>query len=162
MTLRLAAVLLLIALPGGAQPLIAPGEAKLAHRIAGCYRLRDGPWRADSVIAGDVSMKSTPLSFELTEQRLDGWEMMQTVERPMFVARDSAGRFTYWRHMDDPRKVVIRVSPTPLAFAGIDLTFTPVGRDLVGTVSAFTDAVEARKPSAVDRRVRARRVACTR
>ena len=131
-----------------------------ARRIAGCYQLDDGPWRADSVRAGDISTKRTPLSFELTNQVLDGWGDLQSSTRPLFVVRDpvthtSRNPFTYWQRVGSSRER-IRIS-YPLPLAGIALMLTPHAQDLTGLVEAFTDASE---PSDVRRKVYARRIAC--
>jgi hypothetical protein len=139
-------------------PVPTPAAADLARRIAGCYRLDDGPWRADSVVAGDVSTAGTPLFFELTDRLLSEWAPIQTSESPMFAVRSTDEVWGYWQGATNPDR--IRVASSPLAFAGVDLFLTPAGRDLEGTVTASTDAVEAGKPSAVSRAVYARRVAC--
>src|SRR3954453_4183036 len=90
MKLPLAALLLLAAPAWRAQapvPVPTPATADLARRVAGCYRLDDGPWRADSVVAGDVSTAGTPLLFELTDRLVSGWAPIQTSENPLFAVR---------------------------------------------------------------------------
>lgn len=160
MKLPLFILLFVAADVGKTQSPIPATEAELARRVAGCYRLDDGPWRADSVRAGDVSTAHTPLFFELTDQRLKGWDRMQSSERPMFAARTARDAFVYWQHISRTAPM-IRVS-APLQLAGVELTLARAGRDLTGTVTAFTDAVEMGKPWHVTRRVRARRVECAR
>jgi YVTN family beta-propeller protein len=132
--------------------------AALARRVAGCYRLDDGPWRADSVRAGDISTAGTPLLFELTDRLLTGWDPMQTSEQPIYEVRRAEG-WSYWRGARLPSEG-IRIGGSPLPLAGVDLMLTVQGADLVGLVEAFTDVHEEGKPSAVTRPVRARRVAC--
>lgn len=139
-------------------PTQSAAAATFARRLAGCYRLDDGGWRADSVGVGDVSTRNTPLVFELTARLLQGWNALQSSDRPMFVVRDPSRSFTYWQRNSGSR-VTIRVS-RPLPMAGVQLSLTPQGRDLAGSVTAFTDALEVDKPSEITRPVYARRVAC--
>jgi hypothetical protein len=162
--LLLPVFLLTTAHSSGAQlPVPTPAVAAFAHRVAGCYRLDDGTWRADSVRAGDVSTKFTPLAFELAEEVLRGWDPIQSSDRPMFVVRDPLTRrsdasFTYWQLVDSTSET-IRIA-NPLALAGATLTLRIDGRDLAGTITVFTDAIEKDKPYEVTRPVRARRITC--
>jgi hypothetical protein len=158
MKLSLLALLLVVARVSGAQAPVPTAEAtELARRLAGCYRLDDGAWRADSVRAGDVSTAGTPLFFELTDQLLRGVDPIQSSERPMFAVRESTGRFTYWQHVGSSTSIHISY---PLPFAGISLTLAPDQQDLRGSVTAFTDAIVRGVPSEVTRPVYARRTAC--
>jgi hypothetical protein len=75
---------------------------------------------------------------------------------PRAGSRLPGGYFSYWQPVGDAIAV-----GTPLPLAGVMLRLRPDGRDLRGTVTAFTDALEAGKPSEVSKPVRARRVACT-
>lgn len=143
-----------------AQSTIVPDAhaAALARRLAGCYRLDDGPWRADSVRAGDISTSITPLFFELTGQVLPGFDSLQSGDHPMFVVRDSADQragfpFEYWQAMS-ANTDTIRIS-YPMPLAGVALRLGPIGKDLVGTATAFTDAVREGQPGEVSRPVRA-------
>ena len=149
----------------GAQSRFVPSDSAraVAHRLAGCYRLDDGPWRADSVHAGSMSTLRTPLSFELTVELLPGRDDIQSSEHPMFMVRDSTGQragtpFEFWQP-GDLRTGTIRIS-YPMPFAGVALQLAPDGKDLVGVVTAFTDAIREGEPSEVSRPVRARRVEC--
>lgn len=149
----------------GAQSAIVPDAhaAALAKRLAGCYRLDDGPWHADSVHAGSVSMKYASLWFELTETASPRWRELQSSDRPLFIARDSSGRsagfdFEEWQPISSSSDS-IRVAH-PLAFAGFVMFLAPDATDLVGSLTAFTDAVREGEPSEVSRPVRARRVSC--
>jgi hypothetical protein len=95
-------LLLVVGCVSGAQapePMLVPTPAAtdFARRIAGCYRLEDGSWRADSVLAGDISTTHTPLFLELTDQLLSGVESLQSSERPMWAVRDSTEIFSYWQ-----------------------------------------------------------------
>jgi hypothetical protein len=139
-------------------PAPSPAAMALARRIAGCYQLDDGPWRADSVRVGDVSTKHTPLFFELSDELLRGWDPLQSSEHPMFAVRPAGRSWTYWQRFATIPDT-IRISH-PLPLAGVGLTLTPVGRDLEGTVEAFTDAVVQGQPSEITRPVYARRIAC--
>jgi hypothetical protein len=51
--------------------------------------------------------------------------------------------------------------PYPLPLAGVALTLTPNGPDLIGSVTAFTDAIKQDVPSEVTRTVYAHRAACS-
>jgi hypothetical protein len=156
----IASMLLVISGAADAQtPVPSAAAQELARQIAGCYELDDGPWRSDSVRAGDVSTAYTPLSFELTDEQVQDWDSMQSSKHPMFAVRPSMRPWSYWQRAATTPDT-IRIS-RPLAFAGVWLTLTPAGRDLVGTVEAFTDAIERGKPSEVTRPVYARRVACS-
>ena len=129
-----------------------------AHRIAGCYLLDDGAWRADSIRVGDISTKYAPLSFQLTDQLLHGWNSLQSSALPMFTARAPSESFTFWRRMSSSSLHILVSRPLPMA--GVQLFLTPHGRDLTGSVMAFTDALEEGKPSEITRPVYARRVSC--
>jgi YVTN family beta-propeller protein len=139
-------------------PVPTSAAAAFARRVAGCYRLDDGPWRAESVQAGGVSTAATPLFFELTDRLLTAWDRMQTSDMPMYEVRGAPG-WSYWRAGRQPSET-IRVGSSPLPLVGVALTLMPRGADLIGTVTAFTDAIEKDKPSEVTRAVRARRIAC--
>lgn len=146
-------------------PTPSAAAMNFARRLSGCYRLDDGPWRADSVRAGDISTKDTPLTFELTNQVVTGYDVLQSSKRPMFVVRDPVTHmsqipFTYWRRVRSSREGILMSEPLPLA--GLQLTLTPRARDLRGEVEAFTDAIpiDPREPSTVRRKVYARRIAC--
>jgi len=150
----------------GAQSAIVPDAhaAALAKRLAGCYRLDDGPWHADSMHAGSVSMKYASLFFELTASVLPVWRELQSSAHPMFVVRNPAGEHAGFEFEDwQPTAGTdsIRVA-RPLALAGFVLQLVPDAKDLVGTVTAFTDAVREDEPAEVSRPVRARRVPCPR
>lgn len=143
----------------------SPSEAAtaFAHRIAGCYALVPGAWRADSVRAGDISTLHTPSRLELTEELLRGWDGLQSDSRPLFRVNEirAAGQvstFTYWQQVRVASDTVNISYPLPLG--GIALRVTPDGQDLIGLVTAFTDAIEQNKPSSVSRPVRAERIAC--
>jgi hypothetical protein len=164
MKLPLVALLLLVAQSGHAQaPLPVPTAAAmdLAHRLAGCYRLDDGPWRADSVrVAGEVvTLAHTPLSFELTDRQLHNWEPLQSSDLPMFEVRASTSPWEMWQRAAATSDTIFLANP--LAFGGSTLVLAPAGRDLVGTATAFTDIEEPGKPSHITRSVSARRVACS-
>jgi hypothetical protein len=121
---------LIAAAPLGAQ---SPAPFALAARLAGCYRLDDGPWRADSVHVGDTSTRYTPLYFELARELAPGWDALQSTCRRVFAVNDSSRMLIYWQpYGTAPDTIAIRSSP--LAFAGIVLTFTPRVLALLGTV----------------------------
>jgi hypothetical protein len=163
MKLSLIALPLVVACARGVQtpppaPTPSPAATELARRIAGCYRLDDGPWRADSVRAGDVYAKYTPLDFELTDRHLDRYDWMQSSERPLFDVRTVDGPWSFWQPRVASQDSIHISSPAPLA--GFDLILTPAGRDLSGRVEVFTDAPIRGVPSRVTRPVYARRVVC--
>ena len=83
----------------------------------------------------------------------------------MFVVRDpvthtSKYPFTYWRRFRSSGEAVLISHPLPMA--GVELRLTSHGEDLTGLVEAFTDAIpiDPREPSAVQRKVHARRIPC--
>jgi hypothetical protein len=159
MKLSLVALLLVAARAGSAQiPVPSPAATDLARRVAGCYRLDDGPWRADSVRAGDVSTKHTPLDFELTDQQIHDYEWMQTSDRPAFDVRTLDGPWSYWRRRIANQDSILISYPLPLA--GVDLILTPAGRDLSGMVLVFTDGPIRGRPTRARRPVYARRGVC--
>src|SRR6185436_18513429 len=100
-----------------------------ARRVAGCYELVPGPWRADSVRAGDVSTLDTPAGFELTVERLKDWEPLQSKTRPLFRARalppktPTQGWFTYWQWAGGSSDT-LEISE-PLRMAGVALKLAP-------------------------------------
>jgi hypothetical protein len=155
MKLAVFALLLLVAPAGGAQaPTPTAAAMGLAHRLAGCYRLDEGPWRSDSVRAGDILIAGTPLLFELTDRHLPGPPIMWSSDHPLFEVRPSNGPWVYWqRAATTPDTILLR-----LPFAGFALTETTTSRDLVGKMHAFSDAIREGKPT--DATVYARRVAC--
>jgi hypothetical protein len=157
---RILIILLLIAIHSSSAqvPTPTPEAASFARRVAGCYQLDDGPWRADSVQAGGVSTRQTPLFFVLTDQLLRGWDSLQSGERPMFAVRAHSARLTYWQRIS-PSGEAIRIS-YPMPEAGIRLELTPRGNDLRGFVTAFTDALRENEPSEVTRPVYAHRAPC--
>lgn len=159
MKLSLVALLLVAARASSAQiPAPSAAATDLARRIAGCYRLVDGPWRADSVLAGDVSTAHTPLDFELTDKQVNDYEWMHTSERPLFDVRTVDGPWSFWRSHGASLDSIRISYPAPLA--GVDLILTPAGRDLSGMVLVFTDAPMRGRPSGVRRPVYARRGVC--
>jgi hypothetical protein len=135
-----------------------------ARRIAGCYDLVPGPWRSDSVRAGDVSTMATPMRFRLTDERLAGWEPLQSAETPMFAVVEQpltgrpTGHFTYWQRFSATNDTIIIQYRLPMA--GIRLFLAPAGRDLSGSVHPFNDAGSSDELGEVARPVRAGRIAC--
>jgi hypothetical protein len=136
---------------------------QFAERIAGCYALDSGAWRSASVAVGDVSTLRTPSRFELSAKLLAGWDGLQSKDNLMFAARSilSAGEvaeFTYWQRTTPGSGSVLISKPLPMG--GVELILRPAGKDLVGTVTAFTDAVPPDGKSEISRPIRARRIDC--
>jgi hypothetical protein len=104
-------------------------------------------------------MAGTPPSFELTNRLLRGWDHMQSSERPMFAVREPSGSLTCWQRVSTTSDTIHM--PYPLPLAGVALTLTPNGPDLIGSVTAFTDAIKQDVPSEVTRTVYAHRAACS-
>lgn len=147
------------------RPVRAP-DATLSfeERIAGCYALKPGPWQTDSVLAIPFTPLQAPSRFRLETTRLAGWDPLQSDTLPLYAvqtypeAKQDSRMFTYWQR----RRVgsdTIRIS-YPLPLAGVGLLLTPDGRDLVGRIYTFTDALEEGKPSDAEALIRARRVRC--
>jgi hypothetical protein len=160
MKLSFVALLLVAARASSAQiPERSAAATDLARQIAGCYRVDDGPWRADSVRAGDVYTKYMPLDFELTDRPRGKHEGMQSSDRPQFTVRSLDGPWSFWQQLVANQDSIRMSYPAPLA--GFDLILAPEGRDLSGRVEAFTDAPMRGVPSRVRRPIYARRVRCT-
>ena len=156
----------IVAVLGSRASAQVPSRAAMAfaRRIAGCYELVPGPWRADSVRAGDISTVHVPMRFRLTDERLAGWDSLQSAETPMFAVIELpltgrvTGLFSYWQRLAVTQDTIIIGYPVPLA--GIRLLLSPADRDLSGSIHPFTDYGD--DPPAVTMPVRARRIACPR
>lgn len=115
--------------------------ASLAQRVAGCYQLRDGPWKTDSRLLRfyDVSRLPTRLRFDTT--RLAGMDEHQSDSLPMFVVRTDGrwSSFEYWQQLRRTADSIYvgRV----VSFGGVHLRVVPRDDRLEGTINTFTDAI---------------------
>jgi hypothetical protein len=140
-------------------------DSAVAQRVAGCYELADGGWRTDSAIAKIDSVPHEPIRFELMAKPARSWESLSNYDQVTYfeVRTDSIawwGRdlFETW-NMESYAEPIITVS-RPMPMAGFALRLTPRGNDLVGTISAFTDAVPPNGQSEASQPVTARRIGC--
>lgn len=138
-------------------------DSAVAARVAGCYELVEGAWRSDSAMAKIDSIPRDPIRFELTKNPAPGSATLSDYEHTVYfeVRADSIaewGRdlFTTWIRLSETTIVVSR----PLPMGGFMLHLTPRGTDLVGTISAFTDAVPRDGKSSASHAVTARRLTC--
>jgi hypothetical protein len=154
-----AAGLFLVAAACAGPGRIAPSQ--LRHRVAGCYQLREGPWRTDTALLRFFDVSWVPARLQLDTARLVSPDSLHPDSLPLFVARtdESASRrwspFTYWQQLHSSSDT-IHVGPR-VAFAGVFLRVVPRGERLEGTISTFTDMVPrngvstARAPIVLDR-----------
>lgn len=147
------------------RPVPAPRPAtSLEERIAGCYSLQPGPWQTDSLLAIPFTPLRAPTRFRLEVARLAGWDPLQSDALPLYEVRtypeagQASSMFTYWQRRGVGSDT-IRIS-YPLPFAGVGLLLTPAGRDLVGRIYTFTDALREDQPSYAEAPIRARRILC--
>ena len=121
--------------------------AVLRERVAGCYQLREGPWRTDSALLHYFDVSWVPTRLQLDTARLVLPDALHPDSLPLYVARtdESASRrwspFTYWQQLRSTTDT-IHVGPR-VAFAGVFLRVVPRDGRLEGTITAFTDVVGA-------------------
>lgn len=137
-------------------------DSAVATRVAGCYELVEGDWRSDSDMAKIDSIPNDPIRFELTRNPA-GWSTLSEYEHTVYfevrtdsIAQWGRGLFTTWIRLSE---TTIHVS-RPLPMAGFALNLTPRGVDLVGTITAFTDAIPPDGKYKASHAVTARRITC--
>lgn len=129
----------------------------LAQRVAGCYQLRDGPWKTDSLLQRFYDVSRLPTRLQFDTARVAGMADEESDTFPMFVVR-TAGRwssFEYWQQMstDADSIVVGRV----VSFGGAQLRLVPRDGRLVGTIGTGTGDIprdgvsDAEAPIILDR-----------
>jgi len=122
-----------------------PSATLLRDHVAGCYEIRTGPWRSDSLLNRPHRVATLPSRLQLHSSLLRGWDELQSDYLPLFAATSPkqtghAGTpFGYWQQ-DSVGSVTIHVGQ-PIHFAGVALSLQPQGSSLVGTLVSFTDAI---------------------
>ena len=151
----------------GARAIAPPqSDSAVANRIAGCYELGSS-WQSDSALAKIATVPRDPVRFELTKKRAPGWDELSASEHVVYfevrsdsIAQWGRGLFTTWNRLSDTEPT-IRVS-RPLPMAGFALRLTLHKTDLVGTITAFTDAIPFDGKASAAHAVTARRIPCPR
>jgi hypothetical protein len=157
----MAAVLVLVSACSAAR---APeAQTSLQDSVAGCYELRLWPERADPEAEEERATWGLMPIVELDTLPLTDWPQLAQQYGEVFVARSylEGGRafdhpFGYWRPAEGDSLFVGH----PMALAGMSMTVAPVGEDLEGLMTSFTDILEEGRPSSVTAPVRALRVEC--
>jgi hypothetical protein len=119
--------------------------------IAGCYSLRDGPWRTDSAAKSFFSLWNIPTEIKLRSTRLPGWDPVQTDSLPLLAVETreksldySSETFHFWQRLH-PESDTIYVG-TPLAMGGVAMNLVKVGSTLHGKIFSFTDSPGSSDP----------------
>ena len=149
----------------GTPAALPPGDSAVADRVAGCYELLSGGWQSDSELAKIATLPRDPVRFELTKNRARGWDELSASEHVVYfevrmdsIAQWGRGLFTAWKRLSDAESTIIVSRPLPMA--GFALSLTLRKTDLVGTITAFTDAVPPDGKFEATRAVTAHRVPC--
>ncbi len=128
----------------------------LAQRVAGCYQLRDGPWKTDSLLLRFYDVSRLPSRLRFDTARVVGLDKYQNDTLPMFVALTDGrwSSFEYWQQISAGADSIY--VGRALSF-GVHLRLVPRDDRLEGTINTFTDAIppdgtnEAAAPIALDR-----------
>lgn len=134
-------------------------DSALANRVAGCYELVGSSWQADSALASITRVPRGPVRFELTNVPDPNATRLAASDLATYFETRSSELFSTWRRLSDtePRILVSR----PLPMAGFALDVALHGTDLVGSISAFTDAAVPDGKSEAGHAVTARRISCS-
>ena len=134
-------------------------DLALANRVAGCYELVGGPWQSDSAMEKIERLPPGPIRFELSNIPNPNWAMLSAYDLRTYFETRSSALFTSWNRASDTEPKILVSSPLPMA--GFALQVTLRGTDLVGSITAFTDAIPADGKNMADHAVTARRISCT-
>ena len=141
-----------------------PSDVPFSERVAGCYQLQPGQWRDDPALARFVPPRQIPTRLHLDTSRLEGWEPLQSDSLPLYAVRtdpdpgESGSLFTYWSRTGIGSDT-IHIGH-PLSMQGASLRLWLRGRDLVGEVSTFTDAIPPDGVAEATAPIVARKVNC--
>lgn len=134
------------------------------ERVAGCYHLAPGAWQSDPVLARFFPPQQIPTYFRLDAARLQGWEPLQSDSLPLYaVQTNSADQergpvFVYWSRTGFNSDTIHVGYPLPVG--GASLRLWPRGRNLMGYVTTFTDAIPPDGVNQATAPIVARKVDC--
>ncbi len=155
---------LLVAAALSCSPALTRPAHLAASEVAGCYMLSEGAWRTDSVANSFFDMKSVPSEIKLLSTKLVGWEELQSDSLPLFAV-DTRERgvmrgspFGFWQRRRVQSDSIYVGQPLPTG--GVRLNLTPIGSDLQGTLTAFTDSPLANRPDEASFPITLRRIEC--
>jgi hypothetical protein len=140
-------------------------EATAAFRdkVAGCYEIRNGDWRSDTLLARFHNVSTLPPGLELRTSLLKDWDQdndslpfyeVNAPKQPGYAESP----FVYWEQL---RVGVDSIHVgVPIAFGGASLRLGLRGSALEGTLTTFTDAIPADGIASAQRAVVLDRVRC--
>lgn len=142
-------------------------ESTFAARVAGCYEISTRAIVSDRGIARFTRLPAGPIRFALTTRAAAGTQEVAAHDRTFYFAVDTDslpahGRDLFRSWILLPGVTTRALVSVPLPMAGVSLVVAPRGRDLVGVLQAFTDALPPDGPSSASHAIVARRIACTR
>ena len=141
-----------------------PSATRLRDQVAGCYEIRTGPWRSDSLLNRPHGVATLPGRLQLHSSLLRGWDELQSDSLPLFAVTSPAQPgyagtpFVYWQQ-DSVGSVTFHVGQ-PIAFGGVALSLQPRGSSLLGTIASFTDAIPPDGVAYVERPIVLDRINC--